>query len=341
MSRVVGIAFETDVNQHVRIRTTKRADLAVSRMRQQARRLSDLDQARRLAARRGEKPPQRTARLDILGVVETPSEAGADKLRRALQRAFAAPGSGDLIEQRLVADALSRCRKLGKGLVVHFPEPPPAERRQIFNAPVVSRRWVPDPMMTKANLLEQQARFPEARWIGWTKSDVNLQSLVGGFARVREKTEAQIQGAAEFRNVAERAIIGGAKAIDYAVTRVDSSGPVENREIVSTEDARRKLMGAVTRLGGAGSRLHIVAEKIIVHGMTIAQAAESIAGSSGGAARKRITEDVLSAATILAEEFGFASDRSSRAKMSGWSDGGPQTFTADGSKTAISARRVS
>lgn len=309
--KLVGLAFARN-HAGIRLIETKRVDLAIDRF--------------------GLRNSADIAAIEI-------GDPGRGRLRRVLEQTLSSPGSGGTFTEAQVDDAINRCRRLG--LTCHHrddirkPHPLVAWRQ-----PVIQRRRVLDPLMSRAELLHQLTQHPDARWTGYIRADVNLTELIGGLARVREKTEAQVQGAAKFRNVAERAIIGGAKAIDYEVVRVDSSGPAENREIVTTEDARRQFMGAVTRLGGAGSHLHLVAEKIIVHGMTITQAAESIIGKSGGAARRRVTDDVLEAATILAEQFGFAADRTSRAKAASWSDGSQQTFTIDGMTTVRSTRRT-
>ena len=309
--KLVGLAFAR-THAGIRLHETMRVDLAVDRFA--------LRNSAGIAA------------IEI-------GDPGRGRLRRVLEQTLSSPGTGGTFTEAQVDDAINRCRRLG--LTCHHRDDIRKPRPVVaWRQPVIQRRRVLDPLMSRAELLHQLAQHPDARWTGYIRADVNLTELIGGLARVREKTEAQVQGAARFRSVAERAIIGGAKAINYEAVRVDSTGPVENREIVATEDARRQFRSAVTRLGGPGSRLHLVAEKIIVHGMTVTQAAESIAGKAGGATRKRITDDVLLAATILAEEFGFASDRTSRSKATGWSDGSQQTFTTDGVSAVRSTRRI-
>lgn len=329
-----GIIFEVEAGG-VRVRATRRADLARNRMEQVAIRVRDLDRVKREAQRRG-KPITRVIEQPIAGVVETPSYDGAKKLRRVMLRAFAKPGSGDLVEHRRVRDALLACNRFGQGLKVFSPEPPkPEDRSKLVQRPTIDRRHVPDPSMSAAEKLEQLDRFPNSRWTGWTKADVNLSTMIGGLARVRGKTEAQVQGATQFRNLAERALIGGAKAVDYSKARVDSSGPTENAEIEGTEDARRRYNAAVDRLGGPGSSRHVVAEMVIVHGKSIQQVAEDLGMGTGGAAREKITAEALAAADDLAKEFCYASDRTSRATTRGWSDGGIQAvFTSSRAKVA-------
>jgi len=308
--KLVGLAFARS-HAGIRLHETKRVDLAVDRF--SLRNSADI------------------AAIEI-------GDPGRGRLRRVLEQTLSEPGSGGTFTEAQVDDAINRCRRLG--LACHHRDDIRKPRPVVaWRQPVIQRRRVLDPLMSRAELLHQLDQHPDARWTGYIRADVNLTELIGGLARVREKTEAQIQGAAHFRNVAERATIGAARAIDYSLPTVDSSGPVESREIMATEEARRQLMSAVTRLGGAGSRLHVVAEQVIVHGLSVAQAAESIAGKSGGAARRRITSDVLQAATILAEAFGFAADRTSRAKATGWQDGSQQTFTREGKTRVISTRR--
>ncbi|MDB5540543.1 MAG: hypothetical protein JWQ89_2270 [Devosia sp.] len=333
-----GIIFILD-GSSARIRVSKRVDLSRSRMEQQVARRQDLDRAKRLAQRRGETI-DRSVTVDVLGVVETPSMDSARKLRRVLLQVFAGPGSGDLVATAKVPDALARCRRFGKGLAVYEPNSPAPARRAIFNGPSVDRRYVPDPLMTRSTFIEESAKFPDARWVGWIKADVSMQVLIGGLARVRGKTEAQVQAAAEYRNLAERALIGGAKAIDYSKTRVDTSGPSENYEIEGTEEARRKYLAAVERLGGPESHRCLVVEKMIVHGMSVSAVALELLHGEGGAAREKVTAEVLAATDELAKEFGYAADPARNAKPTAWSDGSQQTFTADGETAVIATRRA-
>lgn len=337
MTSFAGVIFVLD-GSSVRLRASKRADLARGRMEQQATRKRDLDRAKRLANRRNETI-NRNVVVDVLGVVETPTIEGARKLRRVLLQVFAGAGSGDLVALAKVPDALARCRRFGKGLAVHEPNSPTPARRALVKGPSVDRRYVPDPLMTRATFLEETAKYPDARWVGWIKADVSMQVLIGGLARVRGKTEAQVQAAAEFRNLAERALIGGAKAIDYSKTRVDTSGPTENYEIEGTEDARRKYLAAVTRLGGPDSHRCQIVEKMVVHGMSVSAVAIDLLHGDGGAARSKVTAEVLAATDELAKEFGYAADPARKTKPTAWSDDSQQTFTPDGETAIISTRR--
>jgi len=54
--------------------------------------------------------------------------------------------------------------------------------------------------------------------------DRNMAILIGGLFRVKARTEIQTLAAARYRDVYERAQLGGARAIDYSSARVDTSG---------------------------------------------------------------------------------------------------------------------
>src|SRR5688500_15729280 len=105
-------------------------------------------------------------------------------------------------------------------------------------APVIELRKVPNPMLTE-ELIEaiDSGEVHVPKFVG---AAVNLNVLIGGFARVGGRTKARTEAAAMYRASWEDGQIGGARAIDYAVPRVDTS-------VVSA--------GAVLE-GGAGARVH-------------------------------------------------------------------------------------
>jgi hypothetical protein len=141
----------------IRIKTTRRVDLAVTRVGQDARRLSDLENTQRLARRQG-RQLERSFSPRTIGAIKTPSIEAARKLRRVLLRAIASPGSGDRLTEAQAYDALNRCRHLGlevETIRLLSSEPPsPRDRHR-----------------------------PEHRHIGGTVAEVSMIDIIGGFVQ--------------------------------------------------------------------------------------------------------------------------------------------------------------
>lgn len=165
----------------------------------------------------------------------------------------------------------------------------------------IERRMVPNPMITDG-LLQHEIETKPAVRPGMIPADVNMVTLIGGFARVKKRTEAQTLAAARFRGLYQRAQIGGARAMDYEAVKVDVSGPGETIVFEVGDQARREYMGAVQRLGMIRSSL---VEKLVVHEMSMRDLADSIGEGQGGAARERVTKQVQEAVDALAEHFGY------------------------------------
>lgn len=313
-----GILFKHHAYGMVRLELTLRSDLAVDR----------------LVGRRGS---------DLLGVVQAPTFEAAKKLRRVLERAFCPSGSGNTMPAASVADALDRCRRLpaAKGVfLVHGLDASPVAQvtPTITNRITIVRRVVQDPMLDGEQLrheLDEHDENPRWQQPGYIRADVNLASLIGGLSRVKGISEAQREGAKDFRTAAEQAQIGGARAIDYSKARVDTSGPVADLVETMGADARSDYASARSKLG-AGTLLLAVAERVIVDGQSIVECAESLGLGSGGAARKRVRRAAFAAATTLARHYGHDrhNDRS-RLKFVGER---PDRFTADGQKASIASR---
>ena len=79
----------------------------------------------------------------------------------------------------------------------------------------VSHRLVPDPSMSDAEYFEQR-RTKSGPNVGKVMVAVNLGEMIGGLARL-EHSDLQAEAAMKYRNLFDRAQIGGAKAIDYAL----------------------------------------------------------------------------------------------------------------------------
>lgn len=307
-SHFTGIIFQR-IGEGVDLRLTRRADLAADRI-----------------ALRDDRE---------MAVIETASPEMARKLRRVLERVFVSAGAGGLMTPAQADDAITRCRRMG--FVVHTRDSL-AKRKAVLTTrdAVVETRRVPDPSMTRAELLHQLERWPNARWVGYVRADVSMGELIGGMSRIRRRTETQTQAAAEFKNLAERAMLGAGGAIDYSVARVDTSPAAGNPVADSGEDARQRIGELRAALGG----LAAVAERVIVNGELVSEVAMSMGMGKGGHARDRVTRMVLQAADVLAAELGFVARGRHKRDGERWDDGSEQVFTGDGEKTVLIPKRA-
>lgn len=213
----------------------------------------------------------------------------------------------------------------------------PGRKQKTAGETCIESRWVPDPSVTDAQFYHLKEQFPNSVRIGKMKADVKMTTLIGGFARIRGRTEAQTQAAARFRGLWERAQLGGAKAIDYGAVRVDSSGQGEDAIFEMGERARREYSSAVQRLGMIQSSL---AEKVIVHDMSVHQVAKSLGVGAGGAARERVTVEVREAVEALADHFGYLGTPPTRSDQTAWDDGTEQSYTGPVSTRKVGANKA-
>jgi len=178
---------------------------------------------------------------------------------------------------------------------------------------IIVERQVDDPMLTPAELeyrRSQRMKKLERGWVprkddpppGRIIANVKLTTLVGGLARIKDRTDAQVLAAARYRGLWDRIQIGGARAIDYTAVRVDtSSGPVD-LVLSMGEDARREYRQAVRRLGLMGSRL---VEDVVCHDRSLRDLARRSEGGDGGAAQGRVRQAVLLQIDELVDLFGY------------------------------------
>ena len=161
---------------------------------------------------------------------------------------------------------------------------------------------VQDPSMTDAEYFHQR-QTRSGPHVGKVGVAVNMLKLVGGLARIKCTTKPQEAAAAKYRLLHERAQIGGARAIDYAAVKVDTSGPSDGATAEIGEDARRQYKDAVRYLGMSRSSL---VERIVVYDQSI-----SIVAGKGARARARVTHDLLDALDELAVLFKFSAPKRS------------------------------
>lgn len=316
----------------VAIEVTRRADLAADRM------LTGRD-------------------VLTLGVIATPTLDEADKLHRVLERVFCRAGSLGTLAENHVADVLARCRAMGR-YVVHAQGERPKQRK-VSPAHLYEYRAVPDPLVTRAQLLEllDQQEAEEARAMdnhrrtvragrrrngklvapppraprpnlqaGYQVVAVFVRDQIGGLAGIRDRTPVQSQAAAEFRRVAEAAELGGARAIDYAAVKVDTSGVSASAVADRGAEARAVFHAARVALAKEPKRLAVI-ERMVLGGQNISEAAVSAAVGRGGNGRRKTAALALQGCDVLADTFGLNTKgrRQLRAEAEP-----PTTFSEDG-----------
>jgi len=304
-----GIIFET-IGGEVNLKLTRRADLAANRI-----------------SLRGDRE---------IAAIETANWDLAKKLRRVLERVFVPAGAGGLMTRAQADDAITRCRRMG--FSVHTKDG--QARRNAASSSrktVIEKRRVPDPMMSRAEMLHQLEQFPDARWIGYIRANTNMSELIGGMSRIRKRTAVQTQAAAEFRTLAERAMLGAGGAIDYSVPRVDTSHGPGNPVADNGEDARQRLEDLRAKLGNLAG----IAERIIINGELVSEVAASLGRGKGGASRDHVTAMLLRAADILALELGFVARGHRKKSGEQWDDGSQKVFTGDNMRSVIASRCLS
>lgn len=165
--------------------------------------------------------------------------------------------------------------------------------------PDAAHKMLPDPYLTDAEYFAKR-RTQLGPNVGKALVRLNMIELIGGLARL-DHTETQEAAAARFRLVHERAQLGGARAIDYAMAKVDTSGPREEMVELVGATARAEYSAAVRYLGMVKSSL---VERVVVHDQSIS----SIAGR-GMRDRRRVTADLLAALDDLAVHFRLATKK--------------------------------
>jgi hypothetical protein len=178
----------------------------------------------------------------------------------------------------------------------------------------IEKRMVENPLRTTATYFAELDAKPVEKQPGRIEVNVKMATLIGGFARVHGRSEAETLAAARFRGLYERAQLGGARAMDYEAVKVDTSGPQEEAVFEIGDQARREYMGAVQRLGMDASA---IVEQVVVHDMSVRDLCKARGEGEGGAARERMTQKLRDATNALSEHFGYAGTAPSRSKIRG------------------------
>jgi len=181
---------------------------------------------------------------------------------------------------------------------------------------MVDSRLIDDPSVT-AGLLEAVATGEvETKHVSSKNTPVNMVLLVGGLARVGTKSEAQILAAIRYSTLFDRAQIGGARAIDYAQVKVDTSGPQQDQITASQDDARRELEQAREAVGARGTS---VLDTVVIGGASIRKLAAMLGYSESGKGRRRAEAELMATIDVLVEHFKL--DPPAKTRIHRWSAG--------------------
>ena len=181
--------------------------------------------------------------------------------------------------------------------------------------PVIVSEQVDNPYLTNG-LRDGAAEGDQAT--PFIKADKNMMVLIGGFARISDRTEEQTLAAAKLRILHERAQLGGAKALDYGQVRVDTSGPTEEAVAEIGARARKEYMDAVQELGMLQSS---VVERVVIHDMSLRELAATLELGDSGGARKAAKRQLFEAVNHLVEHFGLRAGAGARHRNRKWNDG--------------------
>lgn len=214
---------------------------------------------------------------------------------------------------------------------------PRAKAAHPVSRAILEQRWVDNPLRTPATYLEELRHAAEREQgktdgikatsqPGKIPAAVNMGTLIGGFARVRDRTEAQAKAAARYRSTYERAQLGGSRAVDYAAVKVDTSGPTVTIFELG-EEARREYRELVKLLGMDQSSL---VEQVVCHDMSVRDVALSRGHGESGAARGEITRRLVEAIDALADHFGYSGASQGSRKSRRWDDGSTETMLFTG-----------
>lgn len=178
------------------------------------------------------------------------------------------------------------------------------QRAATPNAPVIEIRHVPNPSWTD-ELIDaiDSGELDIPKTIG---AAVNLTGLIGGLARVRGRSKAQTEAAAMYRRSWEGGQIGAARAIDYAMPRVDSSMKSVTVLLEHGAAERWDYSRAVRRIGMLNARL---VELVVCEGCSLREVASMLGYGDSRSKRGALKVRLLSALDTLAGEFGVTATR--------------------------------
>lgn len=139
-----------------------------------------------------------------------------------------------------------------------------------------------------------QRQVKSGPYVGKVSAAMNMVEYIGGLARLKGASEMQIMAAAKYRMTYERAQIGGARAIDYAAVKVDTSGPRDDALSGRVADDLERYKQAVRYIGMIDSAL---VERVVCHDQPLTTR------GMGARVRARAKDDLFRVLDDLAEHF--------------------------------------
>lgn len=130
---------------------------------------------------------------------------------------------------------------------------------------------------------------------------VNHVLRVGGLAYMTGVGQEEAWAAATYREAFELAQLGGARALDYEVVKVDVSGPSASLVDELGMDARQAYGSAQRAIGLMKANL---VEHVVCYELSLREVARRLEGDNDGA-RKRLRRQLLEALGQLAAHFGY------------------------------------
>ncbi|GHA13479.1 hypothetical protein GCM10007989_05100 [Devosia pacifica] len=182
--------------------------------------------------------------------------------------------------------------------------------------PAVVYRSIPNPYITQGLIDAVASDEVETKHEASQMAAMNLTLLVGGLARVRNKTELQTAAAIRYSNLHDRSQIGGARAVDYSKERVDTSGPKQDALSASQDDARAELAGARKVLGVHHAS---IVDAVVIGGESIRTVAKRLGNGQSGSGRRKAEAALLDALDVLVDYFAMQPNAQVRQRR--WSDG--------------------
>ncbi len=164
---------------------------------------------------------------------------------------------------------------------------------------IIEHRLIQDPSMSDAEYWHQR-QTKSGPYVGKVTAAMSMVEYIGGLARLKGASEMQIMAAAKYRMAFERAQIGGARAVDYAAVKVDTSGPSGDPLAGRTVDALEQYKRAVRFLGMVRSSL---VERVICHDQSLTNR------SMGATAKAKAKKELFDALDDLAVHFRLSMKR--------------------------------
>lgn len=164
---------------------------------------------------------------------------------------------------------------------------------------VIEHRLIQDPAISDAEYYHQR-QTKSGPLVGKVTAAFNMIEYVGGLARLRGASEMQIMAAAKYRMAYDRAQIGGARAVDYAAVKVDTSGPSLDPLAARAADAIDQYVRAVRCLGMTRSNL---VERVICHDQSLTHR------GMGATAKIKAKRELFEALDELAVHFKLSMKR--------------------------------